>query len=110
MVRELRGAVILEGLPAGSLRRLTGVQYTSDEDSLSVTVLEDNGCVVVSVGGVCSRGTFRARLDLEVVEGRGVDGFNSRNWRSSLTLMLARSPRRLVRKFVGVASILLSVR
>ena len=66
--------------------------------------------MVVSTLGMRSRDTLRARLDLEVVEGRGVDGFNSRNSRSSLALTLARSPERLVRKFGGVAHFMPSVR
>jgi hypothetical protein len=65
MVLEVRDAVVLEELPVGSLQRLTGVQYMSDDDSLSVTLIawkgegdegdndtEDAEAVVVSATGM----------------------------------------------------------
>jgi len=66
--------------------------------------------MVVSTLGMRSRDTLRACLDLEAVEGRGVDGFDSRNSRSSLALTLARLPERLVRKFGGVTPFMPLVR
>ena len=64
---------------------------------------EDGGCFEVGAVGMRGSDTLQACLDLrlEVVEDRGVDGFNCRNSWSSLALTLSLLPRRLVRKCGG---------